>query len=65
MIFSLAQATRFSVGQNRQTSGLVSTKPNSRQHAYIGQNQNHQRTQAGSGMFGVLVSNSAPAGRWF
>jgi hypothetical protein len=65
MIFNLAQAMRFSTGQSRQTGELVSAKPDLRQLAYVRQNQNHQRTSPGSGMFGVLVSNSAPAGRWF
>jgi hypothetical protein len=65
MIFNLALATRFSIGQSRQTSELASATYDSRQLAYVRQNQNSQRTPAGSGLFGVLVSNSAPQGRWF
>jgi hypothetical protein len=65
MIFNLAQATRFSVGQSRQPSELASTTLDSRQRAYVSQNQTRQKPLAASGMFGALVSNSAPAGRWF
>jgi hypothetical protein len=65
MIFSLAQAARFSADQSRQASELAAAMPNSRTVAAFGRHQNYQRTPARSGLFGVLVSNGVPQGRWF
>jgi hypothetical protein len=65
MIFNLVRTTRFSTSQSRQTAELVSATPDSRKFVTAGQNRNYQRTPDGSGLFGVLVSNSTPRGRWF
>ena len=65
MIFRLAQVTRFSSNQNRQIPEVGSRTPDSRKVASAGHNQNHQRTRASSGLFGLLVCNGAPQGRRF
>src|ERR1700690_145713 len=65
MIFNLARVTRFFTSQNRQTAKLASAAPDSRKFVTAGQNRNYQGTPDGSGLFGVLVSNGIPHGRWF
>ena len=65
MIFSIAQVTNVFSSQSRKTAELVSPTPESRKVTSANQNQTCQRTVAASGMFGLLVSNSAPQGRWF
>jgi hypothetical protein len=63
MIFSLTKAIPLFTVLGRPNSGWLSNRHNSDKVVPAG--QNHQRTPADSGMFGLLVSNDPARGSWF
>ncbi|MBY0576512.1 MAG: hypothetical protein K2P67_07965 [Gallionellaceae bacterium] len=62
MIFSLTKAIPLVTGRGRPIFGWLATMRNSGKA--VPADPNHLEAQAGSSMFGLLVSNDATRGRW-